>query len=98
MPYKAVLLFRRKDPFPDGTIIAMRAWSVPISSWVPEGRKYSFVLIDRHGNRVLGYDNAHGKGHHRHEGATETQVRFETLEKLMAKFLEEAARWREAQR
>ena len=55
----------------------------------PEGLKYSLVYIDPHGRRVLGYENAEGKGHHRHEGGKEITVSFLTIEGLIDQFLED---------
>ena len=56
---------------------------------MPEGLKYSLVYIDRDGRRLLGYDNAEGKGHHRHEGDVEEAVRFESMERHIKRFHEE---------
>jgi hypothetical protein len=69
---KAKLLYRNKDIYPDGAIVEIKVWVVPPSPRTPEGYKYSMAYIDRNGKRVLGYDNAEGKGHHRHEGKKET--------------------------
>jgi len=86
---RAKLLFRQKYIYNDGAIVQIKAWSVPMSARTPEGFKYSLVYIDRQGNRLLGYDNAEGKGHHRHEGKEETAVIFKSIEKLAEKFLKE---------
>jgi len=51
----------------DGSIIAqehgcwvkIEAWAVPASREMPHGIRYSLTLHDRHGKRMLGYDNAH---------------------------------------
>ena len=40
--------------------------------------------------RMLGYDNAEGKGHHRHEWGRQEPFEFETLEKLVERFLKES--------
>ena len=86
---KARLLFRRKYVYADGAIVEMKAWSVPRSPSKPEGYKYSLVYIDAGGERLLGYDNAEGKGHHRHEAGVESQVVFHSLSGLLERFLEE---------
>jgi hypothetical protein len=67
----------------------MKAWAVPPSVRTPEGIKYSFVYIDPQGRRVLGFDNAEGKGHHRHDRHHETPVAFETVDRLAMIFLKE---------
>jgi hypothetical protein len=88
------LLFRFKESYEDGEIVELRAWSVPRSAAKPEGLKYSMVYIDARGRRILGYDNAEGKGHHRHVGDDETPFRFEGLEVLRSNFLDEVSRLR----
>ena len=42
----------------------------------------------------LGYDNAEGKGHHRHVGDEEMPVAFESIEVLGRQFLAEVSRLR----
>jgi len=43
----------------------MKIWQVPVSEDKPHGYKYSLVYIVG-GERLIGYDNAEGKGDHRH--------------------------------
>lgn len=90
----AQLLFRQKHSYEDGEIVELKAWAVPRSEAKPEGLKYSMVYIDAAGRRILGYDNAEGKGHHRHVGDDETPFKFESLDALMLKFLDEVSRLR----
>lgn len=40
------------------------ARKVPGSEVIPHGVSYSLTLHDRHGNRMLGFDNAHRAGKH----------------------------------
>jgi len=42
-------------------LVEIRIWSVPASHKRPHGYKYSLVYI-KSGNRIVGYDNAEGKG------------------------------------
>jgi len=91
---EARLLFRQKDVFADGEIVEWKAWEVPPSPTRPEGLKYSLVYADASGRRILGYDNAEGKGHHRHVGDAETPFKFEGLEALLTRFLDEVSRLR----
>jgi hypothetical protein len=86
---KAVLAVHRHEPFSDGSFLVLKVWKVPPSPRMPEGLKYSFVYIDGDGNRVLGYDNAEGKGHHRHEGGRETPARFIDVDDLLERFKKE---------
>jgi len=44
-----------------GNTIEIKMWSVPPTPDKPDGYKYSLVYIVN-GQRVLGYDNAEGKG------------------------------------
>ena len=91
---RAWLLFRDKQSYEDGEIIELKAWVVPRSAAKPEGLKYSLVYIGANGRRILGYDNAEGKGHHRHVGYEETPIEFEGLEALRLRFLDEVSRLR----
>jgi len=67
----------------------MKAWTVPKGPRTPQGVKYSLVYINAAGEKVLGYDNAEGKGHHRHDVNKDTSVDFESIEELVRLFLEE---------
>ena len=90
MPYnKATLLLHHKNIYADGAIVEMKAWAVPRSRNKPEGIKYALAYIDENGVRILGYDNAEGKGHHRHLGDQEAPAPFESLEMLVEIFLKE---------
>ena len=91
---RARLLFRHKQSYEDGEIVELKAWAVARSSAKPEGLKYSMVYIDANGQRILGYDNAEGKGHHRHVGGDETPFNFEGLDALRLRFLDEVSRLR----
>lgn len=51
----------------------------------PEGYKYSMVLIIN-GERTLGYDNAEGKGHHRHYRKKEHPYSFTTIAQTLEDF------------
>ena len=86
---KATILFWRKTVYRDGSLIEMKAWWVPKTPRTPHGVKYSMVYINAAGERILGYDNAEGKGHHRHERDVETREDFESIEALTAQFLQE---------
>ena len=91
---RARLILRQKEVYEDGEIVELKAWAVPHSEAKPEGIKYSMAYISANGRRILGYDNAEGKGHHRHMGDEETPFKFEGLETLTLKFLDEVSRLR----
>ena len=91
---KAVLLFHKKFEYTDGEIVEVKAWSVAPSTAKPEGIKYSFVYIGKDGTRILGYDNAEGKGHHKHLGGLELPSEFISIEGLVERFTQEVAHLR----
>jgi len=89
---KAELLHHTKKVNPAGDTIEVTIWKVPVSEDRPHGVKYSLVFI-RDGKRIIGYDNAHSKGDHRHIGNGEFPYKFTTVKKLFEDFyrdLEEA--------
>jgi hypothetical protein len=74
----------------DGYSIKIEAWKVEVTPTMPHGIRYSLTLHMPNGERVLGYDNAHGikmKGKkysgqrlafdHRHRHATDLGVHYE---------------------
>jgi hypothetical protein len=60
-------------------------WQVTPSADKPHGFKYSLVYIVN-GQRVIGYDNAEGKGDHRHYGDKEISYEFKGLKTLIRDF------------
>lgn len=91
---RAILLFHKKFEFSDGEIVEMKAWSVAPSAAKPEGIKYSLVYIGRDRARILGYDNAEGKGHHKHLGGRELPTEFTSIERLRERFVAEVTQLR----
>lgn len=82
---KTELLHHTKKADPNGDIIEVTIWKVPVSKDKPFGMKYSLVFI-RDGKRVIGYDNAEGKGDHKHIKDQELQYKFTTVKKLFKDF------------
>ncbi|MHB8845492.1 MAG: toxin-antitoxin system TumE family protein [Nitrospirota bacterium] len=69
-----------------GNIIEVKMWRLlNPSKDKPHGYKYSLVYIVA-GRRVIGYDNAEGKGDHKHYGARELPYSFTTLRRLVQEF------------
>jgi hypothetical protein len=68
-----------------GNIVEIKMWQVAPSADKPHGFKYSLVYIVN-GLRVIGYDNAEGKGDHRHYGDKETPYEFKGLKTLVRDF------------
>jgi len=50
------------------------------------------------GERVIGYDNAEGRGDHRHRGGKEQPYKFQGVEKLWHDFTADAQKFREGKR
>jgi hypothetical protein len=85
---KARLIFYRKNIERNGDIVEMRIWKVPSSKRMPSGLKYSLVYISE-GKRIIGYDNAEGKGHHRHYKNKEFAYDFQNVDNLIQDFYED---------
>lgn len=87
----AELIYHDKVMEKDGGIVEVKIWSVPVSSDKPHGYKYSLVYI-KHGIRIVGYDNAEGKGDHRHYGDKEEVYEFKDISKLYRDFYQDVRR------
>jgi len=74
-----------------GNTVEMKIWNVPKSKHMPHGYKYSLVYIVD-GERVIGYDNAEGKGDHRHMGEREYKDKLKSLRRLVRDFQSEIFR------
>ena len=79
------LLFHRKQIESNGDIIEMKIWKVPYSKERPHELKYSLVYI-REGKRIIGYDNAEGKGYHKHYRSAEHVYHFKDIDTLIEDF------------
>jgi len=69
----------------NGGIIEMKLWQVPKSKEKPHGFKYSLVYISN-GVRIIGYDNAEGKGDHCHYWNCTEEYSFAGVKKLVSDF------------
>jgi hypothetical protein len=58
---KAKLVYHVKEYHADGSMEEIKIWEVPRSKDKPHSLKYSFAYIVE-GERIVGYDNAEGKG------------------------------------
>ena len=74
-----------------GNIIEVKLWQVSPSLDKPHGYKYSLVYVVK-GKRVIGYDNAEGKGDHRHYGDKEEVYPFKSVDKLFEDFYNDIKR------
>ncbi|MFH1182394.1 MAG: DUF6516 family protein [Candidatus Woesearchaeota archaeon] len=91
--YKSRLLRYSRFNLRGGENVAIRVWEVPKDANYPEGLKYSFAYI-RGQRRILGYDNYEGKGHHRHLGEGESEIRFRSVEEIERQFKKEVKKLR----
>ena len=84
----AELLLRSRTAI-HGGVVEMVVWRVP-EPVPPSSHNFKYRLVFlRDGKRVVGYDNEHGKGDHRHLRAREVAYRFVDVDTLMQDFLED---------
>ncbi|MBI2490427.1 MAG: hypothetical protein HYW12_12065 [Planctomycetes bacterium] len=88
---KAELVYHDKVVELPDSIVEIKIWSVPISIDKPHGYKYSFIYV-KSGKRILGYDNAEGKGDHRHYEDKEEPYEFKNINKLFEDFYNDLRR------
>lgn len=77
-----------------GNTVEIKLWKVPETKRMPGGIKYSLVYIVN-GERAIGYDNAEGKGDHRHYYDQELPYIFRNIRELTEDFYEDIRRYRE---
>ena len=77
-----------------GNTVEMKIWQVPVSEDKPHGYKYSLVYIVG-GRRVVGYDNAEGKGDHRHFMEKESDYPLRSLRRLVRDFQADVESYKE---
>lgn len=86
---KALLLRSEKAILPNGAVLQITVWQLPIPSQErPHGLKYS-LFYGRPGERIIGYDNEAGQGDHRHYRDREERYVFISLDRLIADFLKD---------
>ena len=91
---KSKLLKHNKFKEDNGNIIEVKIWQTRHSTEKPHGYKYSLVYIVK-GKRVIGYDNAEGKGDHRHYGNNIEQYQFKDLRNLSEDFYKDIEKYKE---
>jgi len=87
------LLYHIKRLLPEGDIMEIKIWKIPLSDNFPEGIKYSMVYIHKN-ERIIGYDNERGKGHHKHYFGKEEKISFNDWNDLVEMFKEDVKRLR----
>ncbi len=77
-----------------GNIMEITIWELPKpQKGKTHGYKYSLAYIVE-GVRVVGYDNAEGKGDHRHYGSVQETYSFQGIDKLFDDFYKDVRRFR----
>ncbi len=90
---KAELLKHDKITDELGNTVEIKLWKVPISAKQPHGIKYSLVYIVG-GERIIGYDNAEGKGNHIHYETEQIPYEFKNLLKLAEDFFRDVKKYK----
>ena len=88
----AVLVLHTKQ-IRGNEIVEIKVWHVPRSKAFPHGVRYSIAYI-RDGKRMVGYDNAEGKGHHRHYRDKEEPYDFLDIWRTITDFKKDLIRVR----
>lgn len=90
---RAEALFRRRVVVAPDAFVEVVVWRVPKPVGGGVHRfKYRLAYIVA-GECVVRYDNERGKGDHRHWGVGERPYGFTTVDRLMADFSRDIARW-----
>jgi len=77
-----------------GSIIEIKIWQLSEPSKdKPHGYKYSLVYVVGDA-RVIGYDNAEGKGDHRHIRGTVEPYKFTSLKELTQDFYRDIEKYK----
>ncbi len=77
-----------------GNIVEAKMWQLASpTSDKPHGYKYSLVYISK-GERVIGYDNAHRKGDHKHFRNSLEPYAFKTLKQLVRDFYDDIEKFK----
>ena len=88
-------MVHRRVVEPDGSLVEIKIWRVPRNPRQPHGFKYSLVYVVGR-ERILGYDNAHGRDH-RHLRGQGQPYRFVSPANLVEAFLRDLREIRETE-
>ncbi len=90
---KGTLILHTKVREDTGNIVEVKLWKVHPSKDKPHGYKYSLVYVIEN-ERIIGYDNAEGKGDHRHIRELIEPYHFISLKKLAHDFFRDIERYK----
>ncbi len=85
IPTMAATLVLHTKEIKEEEIVEIKIWKVPKTKDKPQGIKLSIVYV-KDGRRLLGYDNAEGKGYHRHFMNREEEHLFSDIWTLLEDF------------
>lgn len=92
---RAKLLVKRRIVLSTNQFAEVVIWQVPRTiTGSAHVFKYRLAFVVS-GKCVIRYDNEAGKGDHRHVGESEKAYRFVDLDRLMADFERDIARWQD---
>jgi len=74
-------------------LVEIKIWQLPESKSRTHQVKFSIVYV-KNGKRLIGYDNAEGKGYHRHVRGKEEAYNFVDIGKLLEDFKRDLTRER----
>lgn len=95
---KAQLIRHDKNVDELGNTIELKMWRLTSPAVdKPHGYKYSLVYIVA-GKRIIGYDNAEGKGDHKHYGERELPYRFRSLRHVAQDFINDVERYKRGEK
>jgi len=95
---KASLIRHVKGVDELGNIIEVKMWKVAAPTGdKPHGYKYSLVYVVK-GARAIGYDNAEGRGDHRHYRGTEQPYNFRGLGRLVEDFYDDIEKFKRGEK
>ena len=81
----STLILHTKVLLKGGVIVESKIWRIVGDNRFPDKVKYAlFAVYD--GETLVGYDNHHPKGHHRHIGNREELYNYTTIERLRNDF------------
>lgn len=82
-----MLITRFKDMTPEGGVIELVVWRVP-QPVLPSTHSYEYrAAYAVNGERLVGFDNEHGKGDHCHVGGRERAYAFVSVDRLVEDFI-----------
>jgi hypothetical protein len=90
---KAHPLFNRQIRITEDSFAELVTWTHPVSGSLHD-YKYRLAFVVE-GACVLRYDNAAGKGDHRHWDQTEERYVSTDIDRLVADFFNDVSRWRD---